>query len=296
MRLTLFLGAAALAVSAAAASAQPETAHRTHVFVHSAGGMEANVDADSDGWITRAEAAAAADRAFDRLDRNNDGRLDGADRTALTELRFDIEELDGVAPPHPEIDFDDEDCTTTIDPPGASEDEARSVRIVCESEDGRRVMERVQTHGSHDEARVEERVRRAEERARQSAERAERLAERAERRAEDAARRAEEAERHHEDVERHVRVVRLRGDAPEAPHAPRAPHAPMFMMLFANSDESDLNGDGAISREEFRAQHLRFFDASDANGDGRIRHSGLSWTEAPQPPEPPAPPAPPVRR
>ena len=60
-----------------------------------------------------------------------------------------------------------------------------------------------------------------------------------------------------------------------------------FMMLIANSEEADRNGDGALSREEFVAQHLRFFDASDANGDGRVRF------EPPVPPTPPAPPAPP---
>ncbi|MBK8542916.1 MAG: EF-hand domain-containing protein [Caulobacteraceae bacterium] len=61
-----------------------------------------------------------------------------------------------------------------------------------------------------------------------------------------------------------------------------------FMMLIANSEEADRDGDGALSREEFVAQHLRFFDASDANGDGRVR-----FEEPPRPPEPPAPPAPP---
>ncbi len=76
------------------------------------------------------------------------------------------------------------------------------------------------------------------------------------------------------------------------------PHPPMFMMAFANSEESDLNGDGALSLDEFRAQHLRFFDASDANRDGRVRFSGPSW-DAPAPPAPPQapePPQPPRRR
>ena len=55
----------------------------------------------------------------------------------------------------------------------------------------------------------------------------------------------------------------------------------MFMMLMANSDEMDTNHDGAISREEFRAQQLRFFDASDANGDGRIRFEPPAGTARP---------------
>ncbi|MEQ1493647.1 MAG: hypothetical protein ABL932_24195, partial [Terricaulis sp.] len=71
------------------------------------------------------------------------------------------------------------------------------------------------------------------------------------------------------------------------PPVPPVPPAP-FMMLIANSEEGDRNGDGALSREEFVAMHLRFFDASDANGDGRVR-----FEPPPRPPEPPAPPAPP---
>ncbi|MBN8608751.1 MAG: hypothetical protein J0L81_17675 [Caulobacterales bacterium] len=67
----------------------------------------------------------------------------------------------------------------------------------------------------------------------------------------------------------------------------------MFMMLIANSDEADTNGDGGLSREEFRAQQLRFFDASDANGDRRIRFEAPPV--APEPPAPPAPPEPPRR-
>jgi Ca2+-binding EF-hand superfamily protein len=34
--------------------------------------------------------------------------------------------------------------------------------------------------------------------------------------------------------------------------------------------EADLNGDGALSAEEFVAQALRYFDAADVDGDGRI--------------------------
>lgn len=114
-------------------------------------------------------------------------------------------------------------------------------------------------------------------------------------------------EEHEERVERTITIVRTddggehvveTDGAPPVPPVPPAPgiapvppvppHPPMFMMIFANSEEADLNGDGALSREEFRNQHLRFFDASDVNNDGRIR-----FEPPPAPPEPPAPPAPP---
>jgi hypothetical protein len=67
-------------------------------------------------------------------------------------------------------------------------------------------------------------------------------------------------------------------------------------MLFAHNGEADTNNDDALSREEFRAQQLRFFDASDANGDGRVRLQVADPPEPPTPPEPPAPPEPPRRR
>jgi hypothetical protein len=67
----------------------------------------------------------------------------------------------------------------------------------------------------------------------------------------------------------------------------------MALMLLANSEEADTNGDGALSRDEFRTQHLRFFDASDVNGDGRLRFEPLP--EPPVAPEAPEPPQPPRR-
>lgn len=86
--------------------------------------------------------------------------------------------------------------------------------------------------------------------------------------------------------------------APVPPVAP-APAAPpigggVFFIEIGEESEADTNGDGALSREEFRAQQLRFFDARDVNGDRRVR--------APRPPEPPVapeaprPPEPPRRR
>ena len=82
--------------------------------------------------------------------------------------------------------------------------------------------------------------------------------------------------------------------APIAPVPPVPPVPPVFMFELGDESEADINGDGALSREEFRAQQLRFFDARDVNGDRRIR--------APRPPEPPVapeaprPPEPPRRR
>lgn len=82
--------------------------------------------------------------------------------------------------------------------------------------------------------------------------------------------------------------------APVPPVPPVPPVAGMFMIELGDESEADINGDGALSREEFRAQQLRFFDARDVNGDRRVR--------APRPPEPPVapeaprPPEPPRRR
>jgi hypothetical protein len=90
--------------------------------------------------------------------------------------------------------------------------------------------------------------------------------------------------------DRRVRVLR-RGEggnvsAAPIPPAPPVPHAPMLM--WGGDEEADLNGDGWLSREEFRAQQLRHFDARDANGDGRVRHRPPPAPPvAPRAPEPP---------
>lgn len=240
MRLTLAIGAAFAALSVTAAAQQTD-----RVFIRH-GGPTANIDANDDGWITRAEASAGFDRAFDDMDSNDDGSLDSADRRNLEtfELR-----LDG---------------------PGVH---------VFEGEGGDR---RIIVRRAGDDANEEE---------------IEREIERAER---DIRR----------DGSRDVVIIR-RGDgtAPAAPVPPTPPSAatapvpplppapPMFMMLIANSDEADLDGDGALSRDEFRNQHLRFFDASDANGDGRVRFEPPpAPPEPPQPPEAPTPPTPPRHR
>jgi len=81
------------------------------------------------------------------------------------------------------------------------------------------------------------------------------------------------------------------GEPAAAPRPPMPPHPPMFMMMLFNHEEFDRNGDGALSRDEFRAMQMRFFDAADGNGDGKIKFE--QPPEPPMPPEPPTPPAPP---
>jgi len=292
MKLALTLGVAFTAITLAAATA--DTTHTRTIIRHGGGGgAELTLDADNDGWLTRAEASAAADRAFDQLDSNGDGRLTGEDRPAREHARF-------IAP----------DINVDVDVDLADGDGA--VWIDEENGERRITIRRGEDLSPEDEARIEREVERAmaqAERAQASAERAQAAAERAAARAEarveahadsasrDAIRRAREAAR---DGERHVQrdvvVIRANGDEAIAPHAPHPPRPPMFMMLVANSDEADTNGDGAISREEFRTQHLRFFDASDANGDGRIRFEAPAAPPvAPAAPTPPAPPTPPRR-
>ncbi|WP_395645066.1 hypothetical protein [Terricaulis sp.] len=235
MKLPLALGVAFAALSMTA-YAQPRQHDRVVVRHHPA----FNIDANDDGWISRQEASNAADRIFDDIDTNHDGRLTSEDHAAhMAEFDVDVD-----------VDVD----VDTDAPEGTSVEEGeRRVRVITREHDA---------HG----------------RAQEGEERGE-----------------------NERVERTVTVVRVQGGGaweeradgvapapPVPPVPPVPPHPPMFMMIFANSEESDLNGDGALSREEFRAQHLRFFDASDANNDGRVR-----YTPPPEPPTPPAPPAPP---
>jgi hypothetical protein len=292
MKFALSLGAAFAALTLAASA---HTDNQRVVVRHHGGGLDLNIDADDDGWVTRAEASAAADRIFDQLDSNDDGRLDSADHRSLH--TFDVH-IDG-----PEIEVLE----------GGDGD--RRVRVIRRGgEDSERIereVERAVREAERAAEEAERHVERAEREAERAAEQAERQAERAVREAERAARHAERAAR---DAERHLerQVVVIRGHGgewtsedgaiapvPPVPPVPAVPpHPPMFMMLIANSGEADLNGDGALSREEFRNQHMRFFDASDANGDGRVRYEPPVppvppvAPAAPQPPTPPLPPRP----
>lgn len=266
MRVTLALGVAFAAMTMAA-YAEPD---QTRVFIHHGGRAgDANMDADHDGWLSRAEAAAAAERMFAAHDSNNDGRLNAEDHPRI-DADFDIR-IDGPG------GAGDENCTTTVEPPESSRAPAgqrveRRVTVIC-TDDGeapraeggeRRVT--VRRNGDHEATETET---------------------------------EENGERR---VERHVTIIRG-GDGAHgaAPTPPAPPHPPMAMMMFMHSEESDLNGDGALSRDEFRAQQLRFFDASDVNGDGRVRSpSPMRWEvrapAPPQAPEPPTPPTPPRRQ
>ncbi len=271
MKLPIALGVALAALTVAGASAHSAS---RHVVINRSGGSDVNIDANEDGWITRAEASAAYEAIFNDLDTNNDGRLDDADHTRI--------HVSGDAP--------------AVHVFRSGDGDRREVRVVTgdlSDEDEARIEAEVATAIARAEAHVD----RAEldaMRAEREAERAERHAERVEREVERA---VEQAERRADnDGERHVVIIRTNGEggewtsleggtvdiAPVAPVPPVPPVAP-FMLLIANSEEADLNGDGALSLDEFRNQHLRFFDASDANGDGRVRFE-----------EPPAPPAPPV--
>lgn len=293
MKLPIALGIAAAALTVAVASAQSTS---RHVIIHGNSDSVSRIDANEDGWVSRAEASSSFERIFADLDTNDDGKLDSADRR---EINIDVD-VDG---PNVRVFRSDNGNVRVIHGDLDRETEAR---IEAEVE---RAVAQAEAHADRadlDAIRAEREAERAEREVERAVERAERDAERAERQAERAERQAERSGRHVQrfrDGDRNIIIIRdngeggswtsLEGDVgpvpPVPPVAPVPPVPPMpFMMLVANSEEADRNGDGALSREEFVAQHLRFFDASDANGDGRVR-----FDPPPRPPEPPTPPAPP---
>ncbi|MBL8545010.1 MAG: hypothetical protein JNL81_01020 [Hyphomonadaceae bacterium] len=282
MKLPIALGIAFAGLTVAAAA---QSASR-HIVINRSFSDDVKLDANEDGWITRGEASTAYEQIFNELDANDDGKLDDSDRE---QHRIHVT---GDAPAVHIFRHGDGD--------------RREVRVVTGD------------LSAEDEARIEVQVAEAMARAEADVARAERHAERAERMSEEAERRAERVEREveraveraeregrHVRGDRHIVIIRGDGDeggawssldgdefdfdveAPVPPIPPVPPIAP-FMLLIANSEEADLNGDGALTLDEFRNMHLRFFDASDANGDGRVR-----FEEPPAPPRPPAPPAPP---
>jgi len=182
MKLPIALGIAAAALTVAAASAQSIS---RHVVIHGDSDSVSRIDANEDGWVTRAEASSAYERIFGELDTNNDGRLDNADRRNIR-VHVDAPNV-GVFRSGPG-DEEVRVITGDLDP----ETEARIEREIEEA------MERAEIHIE----RAERDAERAEREAERAAERAERLAERAAERAE---RDAERAERH---AERHVQRFR----------------------------------------------------------------------------------------
>src|SRR5690349_6633290 len=187
-----------------------------YVFIRH-GGPALEMDANHDGYLTRAEAAASADRMFTELDTNHDGRLTDADRPHDDDFDIELSGPEGL----PAVD--ESNCTRTVEP--AHGGHGQRVTVICNGDDDAQGGERhvIVRRGDH------------------------------------AAPHAESGRR----VERDVTIIR-RGDddddgiappappaAPGTPHPamaplpPRPPHPPMFMMMMANSDETDTNHDGA---------------------------------------------------
>ncbi|KAF0176511.1 MAG: hypothetical protein IV086_14735 [Hyphomonadaceae bacterium] len=222
-RVLLLAGAAFAAVAVGALAHADDRQERREVRIERHMERIGRIDANTDGFVTRAEAQAEAERMFGELDGDNNGKLDAADR---------------VGGPH-----------VMIHRMGAGPDGGRQ-----------------HGHGHGHGARrgadddVDVTVRTTENGGQTVIER------------------------------REVRIDRAAPKDGAAPMPFRPPHPPMAMMLFMHSDEADRNGDGALSKDEFVAQQLRYFDAADVNSDGKIK-----FEAPPMPPMPPAPPQPPRR-
>jgi len=280
MRLALALGAALVALTATAA-AQPEPGAR--VFIRHHGGSEGR-DANNDGWVSRDEAQASADRLFDELDRNDDGRLNDDDHQGDGDHVMHFRLHPGAPGSAAPLAMHGNNCERTEE--GSGDDQR--ITIICRGDSqaaGGAWVARIdqdddnctrEESGSGNNRRVTVTCTREEHESHESNDDGERRVDRT-----IIVRRGD----HNGDAHGHA--------APEAPTPPMPPHPPMFMMMMGDREEFDRNGDGALSREEFRAQQLAFFNASDGNGDGRIR--AVRPPEPPQPPQPPAPPTPPRR-
>lgn len=79
-KVSLAITAAALAIGGIAYAQMPEG--------------RANIDADGDGVITRAEAQSGATAMFAKMDANQDGKLDQSDREAMRGKMFDMLDTD----------------------------------------------------------------------------------------------------------------------------------------------------------------------------------------------------------
>jgi hypothetical protein len=116
----LVLGAA-IAATTVVAYAQTEERHEERQMIIRHGGAHERMDADNDGWITRAESSAAAERIFAELDRNHDGRLDTSDRPPMED--FDVRVMAPGDAPMAEGD----NCDRTE----TNENGQRRVTVIC---------------------------------------------------------------------------------------------------------------------------------------------------------------------
>jgi len=210
--LTIGVAAAALGLAGVVAvSADPPPAGAPRAERHRPFG---DLDANSDGFVSRAEVQAHTERAFDAMDTNDDNKLDSADRSRMRMVEKRVIRKSGEGK-----DIDKEIENIIVEHGGSGGDGER--RVIVRKHDGKGG----DRHGG-------------------------------------------------------PRVHRMRGGG-------------MPFMMLMHSDEADTNGDGALSKQEMVAQHLRFFDAADVNGDGKVKFDPPAPPTPPTPPLPPTPPTPP---